>query len=128
MKQAKNNKGQSIVEMALLLPVLLMILLGILEFGRIYSAYMVISNAARDAARVGSVGGSSAQIYTSVTTTTASLKADDVTLVISTTGTGGRGDAITVNVGYDIPIMAPFLGIVVDNPMHLEADMTMRIE
>jgi Flp pilus assembly protein TadG len=127
-KRIKNNKGQSVVEMALLLPVLLLILLGIIEFGRIYGAYMVINNAARDGARMGSVGSTSAQIQTAVINNTGSLNAANISVVVSKSGTGGRGDAVTVTIGYDIPIMAPFLGIVVDNPMHLEADMTMRIE
>lgn len=124
----KNRRGQSIVEMALLLPVLLMILLGILEFGRVYGAYMIISNAARDGARVGSVGGTTTQIYTTVINDTSALNTSDINVLTSTTGSGDRGDSITVTVGYDIQIMAPFLGIVVDNPMYLEVDMTMRIE
>ena len=124
----RNKKGQSVVEMALLLPVLLLILLGIIEFGRIYGAYMIISNAARDGARVGSVGGTYSQIQTTDLNDSSALNPLDINVTTSTSGSGGRGDSITVTVGYDIQIMAPFLGIVVDNPMHLEVDMTMRIE
>jgi len=51
----KNNRGQAIVELAILLPVLLLILLGILEFGRIFSTYITITHASREGARAGSV-------------------------------------------------------------------------
>lgn len=43
-------QGQSIVEMALLLPVMLMVLFGIMEFGYIIWAYSTISQAARNGA------------------------------------------------------------------------------
>jgi Flp pilus assembly protein TadG len=48
-------RGQSVVEMALLLPVLLLILFGLIEFGRALFIYTVVSNAAREGARQGLV-------------------------------------------------------------------------
>lgn len=47
--------GQSLVEFALVLTPLLFILLGIVQFGFIFNAYITITNAAREAARAGSV-------------------------------------------------------------------------
>jgi Flp pilus assembly protein TadG len=44
--------GQSLVEFALILPILLVLLMGILDFGRAVAAYNSVSNAARSAARV----------------------------------------------------------------------------
>jgi Flp pilus assembly protein TadG len=48
-------RGQSLVEFALILPILLILLLGILDFGRAVAAYNSVSNAARSAVRVGIV-------------------------------------------------------------------------
>lgn len=44
--------GQSLVEFALVLPVLLLLFMGILDFGRAVFAYNSLSNAAREGARV----------------------------------------------------------------------------
>ncbi len=45
--------GQSIVEFALLIPVLLLMLLGAVDLGRAYAEYVAITNAAREGARYG---------------------------------------------------------------------------
>lgn len=46
------RRGQSLVEFALVLPVLLLVFMGILDFGRAIFAYNSLSNAAREGARV----------------------------------------------------------------------------
>jgi len=43
------------VEFALLLPILMYILLGIIQFGLIFAAYITVNNAVREAARWGSI-------------------------------------------------------------------------
>ena len=49
------DSGQSLVEFALVLTPLLFILLGIVQLGFIFNAYITLTNAAREAAREGSV-------------------------------------------------------------------------
>jgi Flp pilus assembly protein TadG len=49
------EKGAVAVELALLLPVLLMIIVGTIEFGRVYSQLQVFSGAAREGARCAAV-------------------------------------------------------------------------
>lgn len=51
-RRSRLREGQSLVEFALILPVLLLILLGLFDFGRAIYAYNSIANAAREAARV----------------------------------------------------------------------------
>src|SRR5438045_8895737 len=48
--------GQTLVEFALTLPVLLLLLFGIIEFGRIFQAWVTIQNAARVAIRYAVTG------------------------------------------------------------------------
>ena len=50
------GKGQGLVEFALILPILLMLLLGIVEGGRIIWAYVTVQNAAREATRYAVTG------------------------------------------------------------------------
>jgi Flp pilus assembly protein TadG len=47
--------GQSIVEFALVLTPLFLVLLGIIQFGFIFNTYVTMTNAARDAARLGTI-------------------------------------------------------------------------
>ena len=46
------QRGQSLVEVALVLPILVLILLGVFDFGRSVFAFNTVANAAREAARV----------------------------------------------------------------------------
>jgi Flp pilus assembly protein TadG len=48
-------RGQSLVEFSLILMPLFLILLGIIQFGFIFNTYVTMTNAARDAARLGTV-------------------------------------------------------------------------
>ena len=45
------ERGQSLVEFALILPTLMLVLLGIIQMGFVLNAYVTISNASREAAR-----------------------------------------------------------------------------
>jgi Flp pilus assembly protein TadG len=50
-----SERGQDLVEFALILPLLLLLLLGIIEFGITIFTYNTIANASREVARYGSV-------------------------------------------------------------------------
>lgn len=54
-RQASSTSGQSLVEFSLVLMPLFLILLGIIQFGFIFQSYVTMTNAARDAARLGTV-------------------------------------------------------------------------
>ncbi|WP_087873949.1 TadE/TadG family type IV pilus assembly protein [Arthrobacter globiformis] len=47
----KSERGAVAVEFAILAPVLIMILLGIMEFGRAYNVQSILTNAAREGVR-----------------------------------------------------------------------------
>ena len=51
----KNEKGQSLVEFALVVPLLLLLVVGIFEFGRAWMTRNVMTGAAREAARIAAV-------------------------------------------------------------------------
>lgn len=51
------ERGQALVEFMLVLPVLLLITMGIVEFGRMFAIYAMISSASREASRYGASVG-----------------------------------------------------------------------
>jgi hypothetical protein len=60
----KEERGATAVELALILPVILMLLFGIIEFGRAYNASIVVTHAAREAVRKVALGASDAEAKT----------------------------------------------------------------
>lgn len=54
----KKDNGQALVEFALVLPILLLLLVGIVDFGMIFFKWLAVEHTARDAARYASLGGS----------------------------------------------------------------------
>ena len=50
----RDERGQSVVEMALVMFLLLLLVAGVADFGRAFNAYIVITNASREGARYAS--------------------------------------------------------------------------
>jgi len=51
MRLLRSERGAAAVEFALVLPILLAMLVGIMEFGHYYNAQLTLTNAAREGAR-----------------------------------------------------------------------------
>lgn len=49
----QGERGQAVIEMALTLPLLLLVVFGIIDFGFMFQRYEVVTNAAREGARLG---------------------------------------------------------------------------
>ena len=65
-RSGKRRSGTGLVEFALVAPILLALVLGIIDFGLLGRATLVVANAAREGARAASVGQSTATIYARV--------------------------------------------------------------
>lgn len=52
---AKNRQGQSLLEFALIIPIIIIVLVGIFDLGRAFFALITINNAAREGARYGTM-------------------------------------------------------------------------
>lgn len=62
----KSEKGVSLIEFALVLPILLALLIGIVEFGWILNGHITVTGAAREGARVAVVGAEKEEIDAAV--------------------------------------------------------------
>ena len=58
-KTIQNEQGQTMVEFALVLPILCVLLFGVIQFGIIFNNYVALTDAARAASRKGAVSRNS---------------------------------------------------------------------
>jgi Flp pilus assembly protein TadG len=58
MKRYRNQGGAALLEAAITIPIILLISVGIFEFGRAYQTWQVLTNAAREGARLAVINGS----------------------------------------------------------------------
>ncbi len=63
-RSRRKRQGQTLAEFAITLPILLILMFGIIEFGRIFQAWVSLQNAARTAARYASTGQYDEATYT----------------------------------------------------------------
>lgn len=123
------RKGQGIVEMALLAPILVFILMATVDFARAYSAYIEVSNSARAGAIYGSRSTSSANDANAVRD---AALADSPTIfgtaptVSSSTANDSDGyEQITVTVDYTFTVLTGFPGL--PNSVDMTRTVQMRV-
>ena len=103
----RRERGSVAVEFALLLPVLLLLVFGIIDFGRAINDQITLTQAAREGVRLAALGQSAATVQSRVT-----LAANPLTPVTSTVtlacgpGAPGNADAI-VTVTYNFSFITP---------------------
>ena len=143
-RHAAEDSGQALVELALALPLLLLILVGIFEFARAYSMKQSIVNAAREGARTAVVQTTANQtaIETVINTYLSSnnMTADSVTIDVTapdgtakSLGTATAGDAVSVTVSdrYDFILLGPVVSLIgagSRSGVNLRSRATMRKE
>lgn len=127
MKLFKNEKGQSLVEFALVIPLLLLIVMAIIEFGLMFNAYITITNASREGARGGALGDDNAGIELVVDSVANHLDLNNISVVI-TPNTRSRGDMLSVTVTYDYQLITPIISNILSPIVNLESETVMRVE
>ena len=122
------NKGQSLVEAALVLPIIIVLLIGIIDFGLLFNNYLVLCNASREGARNAAVGASDAQIRSIVSTAASSLEQDELTITITPNESYRKnGDEIDVTLQYKNELFTP-LSSIISEPINLSSTTIMRME
>jgi len=117
-RPSRVRRGAALVEMALVLPVFMMVVLGIIEFGRALWVANMVTNAAREATRMAVLDGSSnanvSQSAKDFLSSTLSVGASDVSVSIVITPADGNpnpaNECANANTRdlIDITITVPF--------------------
>jgi Flp pilus assembly protein TadG len=123
----KNERGQTMVEFVLVLPVLLVILFGIIQFGLTFNNYVALTDAVRAGARTASVSRLSATPVADTTSRvkTASGDLDASKMNVTVTSDWQHGDDVVVSATY--PYSISLFGVVVASG-NLTSTQTERVE
>ena len=125
----KNNKGQAMIEMAIILPILLLLVLGIFDFGRILYSQILLEKNARYAARVGIVKNSDSEIMQAINESSSGLDSSRLNIVIDPSQSArSSGDSLRVKLDYDIDIFTPLMSNIIGSPVNISGEATMRVE
>src|SRR5438552_2516503 len=98
-RDVRSERGQALVEAALLLPILCVLAMGAIDFGRAFYIQNALANAARDAARFASVDPSNTScIRTEAQRHSALANLQSANVTITEPGTVDLGQPVTVAV------------------------------
>jgi Flp pilus assembly protein TadG len=122
----RNTDGQSLVEFALILPILISLILGMIEFGWILNGQITLTSAAREGARVAIVYESAADASTAVQSAV-SKSAESSSLTIEETSTTFNDLTKSAKVTVNAKIQ-PIIGLFFSSDVSLTAKAEMRIE
>ncbi|MFD5276599.1 TadE/TadG family type IV pilus assembly protein [Pseudarthrobacter sp. NPDC058362] len=106
-----SERGAAAVEFSILLPLLLLLVLGTVEFGRAYNAQITLTNAARDGARVMAISNDPAAARTAAKNAAASVStsipSSDITLSSEVCSAGNQ---VTLTINYTLATITGIAG------------------
>jgi len=111
LKRKDGERGQSLVEFVFLVPIFLILVFAIVDFGMGFHAWITITNSAREGARYGAVQASGDEIEMRVRTTSDSLDQSKLTISV-TNAQGDPGESVIVDVDYGYSLITPLAGLV----------------
>lgn len=122
-----SERGQSLVEFSLVLPMFLLLLIGIAEFGRAWMTRNILTGAAREAVRIAAVQGSPASATARANTILSSAGIKGASVVLSDDGAAYGICGATVS--YNFPLtVAGFLPGLSGTSIPLNSSTSMRKE
>jgi Flp pilus assembly protein TadG len=122
MTRLKSARGTAMIELALMLPLVLFISVGIFEFGRAYETMQVLTNAAREGARVAILPNQATDVVTTRVTSymeLGGLTACSGCISVQATqipiggGATAPGSKVTVNYPFSFMVLQPVARLLV---------------
>jgi len=105
-----SERGAAAVEFAILLPLLLMLVLGTIEFGRAYNAQITLTNAARDGVRVMAINNDPTAAKKAAQNAAASISTIPVSNITLSTTTCSTGNQVTLTIKYTLSTITGIAG------------------
>lgn len=119
----KSEKGQSLVEFALVLPVLIMLLFGIIDFSNYFYKSLTIDHAGREAARAASIGQSEGDVKL----VAQKQSFNDIGVVVNFVPTSDSEKEAKITITYSVKLLTPGVGSLVGT-IPITNTTVMRVE
>ena len=100
MKLRRDERGAAVVEFAIVLPILVLFIFGIVEFGRAYNARIELTSAVREGARAVALGGDA---VTATKNGAPGLPSSRITVTTTTTCPSGAAAGTNASVSASYP-------------------------
>jgi Flp pilus assembly protein TadG len=124
----RKQEGQSLTEFALLVPLLLMLICGILDFGRVMYAYLHLSLAAQETVRLAGLGKGDSEITAFAKNYEQLGDANLLHVTIFPAQTSRKsGDYVKVTLSYTLSYLTPVISNIIPKPV-ITVDSTIRVE
>ena len=124
-----DRKGQAAVELALILPVLVLLLLGMLQVGIVLEDYLQLQQAVEQGARAASLGAADASIQQTVDGAAPSLDPSALTVTVTPVASERQsGTDVTVQGTYSVSISIPLLSPLLGGGLQISSESVMRME
>ncbi len=124
MRRERGDGGQASVELALVLPLVMILLLAVVQLGLLVRDQILVVHAAREAAREAAVEPA-ADAPRRAALASSSLVGSRLT--VTSSGRAAPGSRVRVEVSYRAPTGVPLLGVALGD-LTLRASATMRVE
>lgn len=133
MDHMKKKKGQALVEFALMLPIILFLLLGIVDLGRILYAANTINMASQEAVRYSGLGYSDDEVKQFAKDKCALSDKDDIKVNIDpetddTETKRKSGTYVTVKITYTVNYLFPLTNVILGPSYDISSQSTIRVE
>jgi Flp pilus assembly protein TadG len=124
----RDEKGQSMTEFALLVPLLLLLICGIIDVGRLMYGYLHLNMAAQETVRKGGIGKTDAEMTAFAQSYVHLGSTSNLKITIYPTETARKsGEYVTVKLEYPMPFLTPIISKIFTPPV-VTADSTIRVE
>lgn len=131
IKKIKKEDGQAIVELAISLPILIMILCAIIDFGWLFMNQNSIDYASREGARYAIVHSSSKsaiEAHIRVIAPENIATTAEINITFTNISNPRLGDVV-IEISDDVAILTPIVGVFVQGEtMNLSSSCTMKVE
>jgi Flp pilus assembly protein TadG len=118
LRKVREERGASAVEFGLVVPILLILVLGIVEFGHAFQVQGTLSAAAREGARAMALRNDQTQARDAVQEAAAALDPDiadgQISISPETCPTGTTDTNVTLTIDYPMPFLTDFFGASID--------------
>lgn len=108
--RVRRQDGAAAVEFALVMPILLLLVMGTIDFARAYNAHISLSGGAREGARVLALTSDPVQAESATKNAAPSIPPGDIT--VTTSSCLNPGDPARVDASYDFSYITPISGLV----------------